>query len=92
MTQHTRRTSGAATGIKSGPRRIPAYQGRDSAGKIFSDVGIGLMRFVIDTPALVPATKFDCSVRRGRCIPGTINRHLWKAAIAVILANGVLTS
>ena len=59
MTQPTRRTSGAANGIKSGPRRIPAYRGWDSAGKNSSDVGIGLMRFCSDSPALAPATAFD---------------------------------
>ena len=40
-----RRTSGAGTGIKDGPRRIPAYQGWTSAGKKFFGANDGLLKF-----------------------------------------------
>ena len=51
MTQPTRRTSRAATGIKDEPRRIPAYPGDDSPGKKFSDADMSFVDFVTNVPA-----------------------------------------
>gem|GEM_PF-5536560 len=50
MTWPTRRTSGAGTGIKSGPRRVPAYQDDYAPGKKSSDVGIQIGEFPGEVP------------------------------------------